>query len=262
MTNPIAIIKIRKEPVYRRDAFEAGLKRVGYTVLLDAKPIPHPRGPDDLLVLWNKKRGADEDAADLWEYRGGTVIVTENAYLQKVDKSAYAISTHGHNGSGWFPVWDEDRFKVLGFPIMPWRIFPEGYGIWLVCGQRGVGSSLMSSPPQWGEKMLKQLEAKRKTVKLRGHPGNNFAPKVTLADDLFSTSRCIIWSSAAGVRALLEGIPVEHHAPHWICASSGGTDDRVEKLNFMAHGQWSVAEIAIGEPFARMKAENWGPRTW
>jgi hypothetical protein len=253
MKPPIAILNLRKEPHYRRNAFEQGLKRLGYYVGNGLPDVIRPAGPDDLLVLWNKKRGHEEAAADRWEKLGGTVIVTENAYLQKVDKTAYAISTHGHNGSGWFPVWPDNRFFPLGYEVKPLVNRPEGYV--LVCGQRGIGSTLMASPPQWGEKVVKKLQGGK--VKLRAHPGN-FAPRIPLLDDLAGAREARIWSSSAGVTALLEGVPVSFDAPHWICG--GWEHNREAALNRMAHGQWSVAEIESGEPFARMKAENWGPR--
>lgn len=257
MTTPIAAINLRKEPAYRREAFVSGLKRVGYSaVCMNKTDHWQPKGPQDLLVVWNLKRGRDEEDAKTWEKRGGTVIVTENAYLQKVDKSSYAISTHGHNGSGWFPVSDEDRFNKLGYEIKPWRV---AAGMHLVCGQRGIGSALMASPPQWGEKLVKKLVHAR----LRPHPGN-FKPKVPLLTDLEHVGVCHVWSSSAGIVALLEGVSTTHLAPHWICEGAGGplNDAREAALNRMAHSQWSVAEIESGEPFARMQAHNWGPREW
>ena len=249
-----AHVKVRKEPYYRREAIEKGLKNLGYTIW----PALHPTRREDLLVLWNKKRGADEDAADRWEAAGGTVLVLENGYLQKVDKTMYAISVHGHNGSGWFPVGDEDRFSRLGFEVKPWCTGGEYV---LVCAQRGIGSKLMASPPGWAEKVGK-LHSKHGLVKIRPHPGN-FVAKVSLEKDLADASVCHIWSSGAGVRALVEGVPVQHYAPHWICseASLGGAFDpcyggcdtaRAKALHHMSHGQWSVDEIASGEPFARI----------
>ena len=253
-----AHIKVRKEPFYRREAIEKGLEKLGYTIW----PALHPDSREDLLVLWNKKHGADEEHANRWEAAGGTVLVLENGYLQKVDKTMYAISVHGHNGSGWFPVGDEDRFSRLGFEVKPWR--PTMGGHWLVCGQRGIGSSLMASPPQWAEKTCKLLTPAR--ARLRLHPGNH-APKVPLVDDLKGAQACVVWSSGSGVRALVEGIPVIYDAPHWICSGAAerladilryqerrhATDDaRVAALHRMSHGQWSVDEIASGEPFARI----------
>lgn len=252
----IAVIKVRKEPHYRRAAIESGLKRLGYTIS-DARARCLFGGPDDLLVLWNKKAGAEEQEADAWEKAGGTVIVMENGYLQKTDKTTYAISTHGHNGSGWFPVGDEDRFSKLGFEIKPWRM---GGAYTLVCAQRGIGSRLMASPPQWAEKFAKKLQQAGRHVRIRQHPGN-FAPKVPLLDDLAAAVSVAIWSSGAGVRALVEGLPVHHDAPHWIC-EGWSLGDRFPALNRMAHGQWHHEEIATGEPFARMRDAGWGPRTW
>ena len=251
--NPFAILMLRKEPYYRRAAFEAGLKRLGYDVVTpkDSRLVS-PRTPFDLFITWNLKAGSEEDVARRWEKRGGVAIVTENAYLQREDKSRYAVSTHGHNGSGWFPVGSEDRFSALGFALKDM----QSGSTELVCGQRGIGSSLMRSPPQWAEKKLQDLRARKINAKLRAHPGN-FVPKVSLEQDLQGCRVCHIWSSGAGVRALVNGVPVKHYAPHWIC--EGWEKDRPAALNRMAHGQWSVDEIASGEPFARMRDAGWGP---
>ena len=135
-----ACVFIRKEPFYRRSAVETGLKRLGYTI---SDRVVWPSKKEDALVIWNKKAGAEEDRADQWEARGGTVIVMENGYLQQVDKTYYAISAHGHNGSGYYPVGDDLRFPKLGFTLKPWR---NGLGEMLVRAQRGVGSRSMASP--------------------------------------------------------------------------------------------------------------------
>ncbi len=253
----IAVLCIRPEPFYRSEAFTKGLQRLGYTISRRTNPDPtiRPSSRDDLLVLWNKKRGHDETLAHQWERQGGTVIVAENGYLQQIDKTYYALATHGHNGSGWSPVGADDRFAKLGFTIKPPR---EGGDYILVREQRGIGSELMASPPGWGQKMLAVLQ--RNTpfpVRLMQHPGD----KGKLEKDLAAMSKArsvVIWSSAIGVRALVEGIPVQHFAPHWICEAWG--DGRERALQRMAHAQWHFDEIATGEPFARMKAENWGPR--
>ncbi len=246
----IANIQIRPEPYYRRAAFEAGLRRVGYTTVSqhDTKQV----GPDDLLVLWNRKRGADEMRADAWERAGGIVLVVENGYLQKVDKSMYAISVGQHNGAGWFPVGDEDRFSMLGFELKPWQQQDDGH--WLVCGQRGIGSTLMASPPGWGENKMRLLARAGLKVHFRPHPGNH-SPRIPLLDDLKNARGCVIWSSNAGVRAMVEGVSVEWSAPHWICGVGSGREDALHR---MAHGQWKHEEIATGEPFARMQAAGWG----
>lgn len=248
-----AVLRIRREPYYRRAAFEQGLKRVGF--VLDDK-LTRPDGPESWLLLWNRQ-GENEAFADNWERQNGTVIVAENGFLQKVDKTYYAISVHGHNNSGWHPVGDEDRFSKLGFEIKPWQDNHGGHV--LVCGQRGVGSRTMKSPPQWAERMAQRIG---KTARIRPHPGNA-APRTPLTADLKGARACVVWSSAAGVQALVEGVPVLYAAPHWVCAIGARRIEefpltlqsnaaRSTALARMSHAQWHHEEIAQGIPFARI----------
>lgn len=269
---PTAILTLRSEPFYRRDAFANGLKRLGYTVeLADErtstrdKTLPHPESRDDLWITWNLKAGPQETAAREWQRRGGTTLVVENSYLARVEKTAYAISVGAHCGAGWFPHDPtEDRFSALGFPLES-RGRADGHI--LVCGQRGVGSTEMASPPNWGVNMARELKARYpdREVRLRPHPGVT-RPRVALEADLDGAALCVVWSSACGVRALTMEIPVVYRAPFWICADAASKQVSMpppvryteHALDKMAHGQWSVAEIQTGEPFARMRAANWG----
>lgn len=253
-----AVLQIRPAPSYRREAFEKGLRAMGYTDIREYRAGRNwPSGPDDLLIIWNLMRGPDETYARMWEAKGGTVIVCENGYLQKVDKTHYAMSTHGHNGSGWFPSTGDgrERFERLGFEIKAMRE-PVDKGVILVRGQRGIGSQLMHSPPHWHDKHAQLLRSKGRKVILMAHPGDKGKLEADAAA-LAKADEVHIWCSAIGVRALIEGIPVKHHAPRWICA---GWDvaGREFALHNMACAQWHHEEIATGEPFARMKAEGWG----
>lgn len=252
----IAINTIRREPWYRRAAFEAGLERLGYQQVTAGKP----RSRKDLLVLWNL-HGGNETLARDWETNGGTVLVCENGYLSKIHKGTYAISVHGHNGSGWFPVLDEDRFTPLGFELKPQR---AGGDEILVREQRGIGSRLMASPPCWADRTLLALRKSQPLpVRMIKHPKND-PPVVPIEQDVARAAMLVTWASAMGVRALVEGVHVQYHAPHWVCGMPGqrgfsGTqrlsdDERVQVLHKMSHGQWSPDEISTGEPFARILA--------
>lgn len=250
----IAICTIRKEPCYRRSAFEAGLEKAGYKL----QGGGGPKSRDDVLCLWNRQ-GNDQDRANDWERDGGTVIVAENGYLSTVKWQSYAIAVHGHCGSGWFYVGGPERLAALNIELKPW-VKPGGYT--LICGQRGIGSRLMASPAGWHDKVAKSLRANGERVVVRQHPGR-CAPIKTLEQELAGASRCVIWSSAVGVTALTMGIPVEHRAPHWICEGAKGISAalpaaendalRLAALQTMAWGQWSVDEISSGLPFVTLR---------
>lgn len=256
----IAICNIKPKPEYRRDAFEAGMRALGYDIVKDGGP----KSKQDLLVIWNRQ-GGEEIQANAWEHLGGTVLVCENGYMGKdaAGIQFYAIAVHGHNGSGWFPVAGDDRFSAVAAPLAPWA-GTDGHV--LVCGQRGIGSKQMASPPGWEDRTALQIKRMGvKDVRIRRHPGR-LPPATTLDADLEGASLCVIWSSASGVRALVRGVPVVFDAPHWICAGAAGKglkwvhepprddDTRLAALRRMAHAQWSVEEIGAGEPFKRILA--------
>lgn len=265
----IAVVTIREEPCYRRQAFVAGLRRVGYAVVDRA----NPDGPEDYLILWNYHPATIGQAAK-WEAQGGTVIVCENGYAGKdeLGRQYYAIAVHGHNGSGWFPVGAEDRFGKLAIEVHPWRRSGEYV---LVCGQRGVGSPAMASPGNWHQDAARRIAGRTaKMIKVRTHPGRH-EPQVPLDADLAGAHACLIWSSAAGVRSLSMGVPVVYDAPGWICAGAAtklsdwiesgrmieNDELRARALHQMAWGQRSVAELESGEPFATIR-ERIGEAKW
>lgn len=197
--------------------------------------------------------------ADTWESHGGTVLVCENGYIGKDQhgRQHYAISAHGHNGSGWMPN-STGRFDKLGIELKPWRT--DGAHI-LVCGQRGIGSKTMASPVNWHEKAAAKIKGLTdKQIRIRPHPGKD-PPKIPIDDDLVNAWACAIWSSSSGVKALVQGVPVAFAAPYWIaedCAvrleniAHPICDDgkRLQAMEKVANGQWSVEEIEKGLPFA------------
>lgn len=254
----IAVCQIRDLPHYRKDAFLKGLRTAGYSVSGSGKPS----SPLDLLIIWNRYGGL-EKTADTWERLGGTVLVCENGYIgqDKHGHQLYAISAAGHNGSGWWVHTGYDRFSTLGIDVKPWNKENKDGHI-LVCGQRGIGSRTMASPTSWHDKAALQLKVfSSNKIKIRPHPGNQPA-KTTLLNDLEGAYGCVIWSSSSGVKALVNGYPVFYDAPHWICSLAAmkvsdinkpNYDDKLRELALvnMADAQWTVDEIASGEPFVR-----------
>lgn len=256
---------IREKPWYRRDAFVAGLKAAGHEVVCE-----HPRriDRDTLLVIWNRYNEGHLLAQKV-EALGGRVLVAENGYLAvgggtpkfEVYSPAggqqdhrYALAEGWHNGGGRWPAGGPARWLQLGIELAPWRT--DGDHI-LVCPNRSFGAPGRIMHPDWPERLAAKLrKATRRPVRIRPHPGNN-APKRSLEDDLKGAWAVYVWNSSAGVHAAVRGIPVFSDAPNWIlkgAASDGPVDaptlpDRLPNFERLAWAQWSVAEIASGEPF-------------
>lgn len=271
----LAYVLVRDAPWYRKEAFMLGLKAAGYNVQ-NAQPSDGPK-KGDVLVIWNRY-GYNHELATRFGRAGGLVLVAENGYLgaggsaPKFDVHPkgpkpgdyYALSAHGHNGSGKWPTGDGSRWAALGIELAPWQRNEAGHI--LVCGQRGIGSPTMASPTDWHSKAAAAIAKKTKRpIRIRLHPGND-APKKPLDDDLAGAYACVVWSSGSGIKALVKGIPVWYDAPNWICA--GGAmmlrnadfdrplqDDaaRLAALERMAWAQWTVAELGTGDPFRRLK---------
>lgn len=263
-----AYCMIRAQPHYRHDAFLSGLAAAGYEV--------HDRAPDagrpgDALLIWNRY-GAVEQIADRFEAEGGTVIVAENGYINGRHDGGwyYALAIHGHNGSGQWHVGGPERWEALGVNLKPWRTGGEHI---LVAPNRSFGMRGFIMPQNWGENATETLRGlTRREVRLRLHPGNG-KPAVPLERDLDRAHCVVIWSSSVGVKALIEGIPVVCCAPWWICKKAtlpldayGAAIDspiafqcdesmdmiRQYAMEDLAWAQWSVQEIASGEPFRHL----------
>ena len=263
-----AICLIRPAPHYRREAFVAGLEANGYRVSLD-RPVKPEAG--DVLVLWNRY-GMNDVLAAKWEAAGCPVIVAENGYLGRdaEDRQFYALALGDHNGAGqWTTPGDDSwgqRWASLDATPAPWRA-PTPQGHILICGQRGIGSARMVVANDWRDGVVRRLRTKTKRpIRFRRHPAQAGPPMPPLEEDLAGAWACVIWASTAGVRALILGVPVFYDAPAWICSGAARHGlDRIEEpmtddarrsvaLSRMAWAQWTVEEIASGEPFRRLLA--------
>jgi hypothetical protein len=241
-----AVIMLRDDPHYRRDAFAKGLRRVGFEIMQQGSP-----GPSSVLVLWNRKAGREEQLAEAYERSGATVLIAENGYIGK-DKDGhqlYAISRGGHNGSGQWFIGEQDRWAKLGIELKPWREPFAEDGYVLVCGQRGIGSRTMASPGGWHTRVVHEQGRLIPPVgpfHIRPHPGNNHKPATTLEQDFAKARGVLVWSSSSGVKALVAGLPVCYAAPRPLAWLKG---PREEALRRMAWAQWTLEEIADGTAF-------------
>jgi hypothetical protein len=258
---------LRPQPWYRHKAFSQGLSRAGFEV---SERAPREGRPGDVLLIWNRY-GTGHALATQFEAEGGTVLVAENGYLGAGGTSPkfdvhpggpkphhyYALAVGGHNGQGDWPDGGPERFEALGVVPKPWR---QDGGHVLVCPNRSFGVPGRIMPADWAEATATRLrrETKRE-VRVRAHPGND-APKRPLAADLEGAWAAVIWSSGAGLQALVAGVPVFVASGWWVCkgaAARGPIDapempDRLPHLRRMAWAQWRVEEIEAGVPFARL----------
>lgn len=253
----IAYNLIRNGAHYMPQAFSDGLAACGWRV---KTTLNQPPCSADLLLIWNRYREF-EAAAARFEKVGARVLVAENGYFGRDAKGRrfYALSLGQHHAGG-APL----NAARLDWPFCQHQ--QNGRHI-LICAQRGIGSRSMASPPDWHEKTAAKLaKLTQREIRIRLHPGKD-KPAIALADDLKEAAACIVWSSAAGIEALLKGVPVYYDAPHWIAQDSalrlndailGGLIDRpahlcrVAGLCAAASNQWSVEEIQSGKAFAAL----------
>lgn len=263
---PRAYNLIRTAPFYRREACSSGLRRLGYAV---EEGTAGAGAPGDVLLIWNRY-GPQHELASRFERAGGTVIVAENGYVGRGGSSPkfdvhprgprpehyYALAVGGHNGQGRWPDGDGSRLEALGVALRP-RIPGDHV---LICPNRSFGIPGRMMPADWPQRAAERVRRETsRPIVIRPHPGND-APKRPLEADLEGAHAVVIWSSNAGVHALLRGVPVFCDAPFWVCkpaAARGPVDapevpDPLPALRRMAWAQWTVSEIEAGDAFAHL----------
>lgn len=255
-------------PVYRREAFGAGLEAAGYEVVIG---LPVRIQPGDALCIWNRYEKTHELACRFERVEGCTVFVAENGYVgpggvsphHMEPRSVYALARGAHNDGSVIRSPGPERWRALGVDLKPWRTAGEHI---LVCPNRSFGTPGRIQPPDWPEDVCRRLkQVTDREIRVRPHPGND-RPAKPLADDLAGAWACVIWHSSAGVHALIAGVPVICEAPKWICRDTTFLSGlryieemeppreqdsvlRRTALERLAWAQWSLGEIASGEAF-------------
>lgn len=261
-----AFCMIRDLPHYRCHSFVEGLRAAGFVV--DRSGAARDAKVGDVVVIWNRY-GQYDSVATQAEKQGAVVIVAENGFVGR-DASGnqfYQLAIGGHNGSGYWAQGEGDRLAKLGIAVAPsWQATSPSAHI-VVRGQRGIGRPGVASPPNWHENIaasLRKLSGRR--VLVVPHPGNGAVTDQRHTEYLAGAHALVIWSSSVGVKALVMGVPVLAYSPYWVCKQLFAqplsvNDDlrtphenavRHAALRRMAWAQWSLAEIASGEPFVHL----------
>lgn len=251
----------------RHVAMAEGLARLGYAVKKCAG-FCAPHDERDLLITWTRHKGTKEQACARFEAAGGRVIVAEEAHLRYLPNGPYPSDQYFSlcldDHQGLWRSYGPERWASWNVAIKPWRT--DGRKI-LVREQRGIGSAIGGSPPNWHgytAALLRrytdrpiEIVTHPKTLKRRGVP-------VPLPEDQFSNAWCVVtWSSHMGSEALLHGIPVIACGPRFFLSSACGTRiDEVEApplpgnreaaFQRFAWAQWAMSEVRCGEAFKRL----------
>lgn len=256
---PAALCFPAQRPWHHREAFTAGLERIGFTITTHF--AHHPR-PGDVLVVWNRMKFEDT-IVERWEKLGATIIVTENAYIGGAENGdkLFALARDHHNGAGFWPIGPQvGRFDRFGVRVQNWR--SDGDHV-LVLDQRGFGPKGVAMPQLWADTTAAALrQSTKRPVRLRRHPGRFKERSPPLEADLANCWAVVTWSSGAAIKAIAAGIPVFAHLRKWIGmpAARFGVDrledpflgDRTPMFEGLAWAQWSASELATGLPFRRL----------
>lgn len=237
-----AWLNLRYTITERVAAFRSGLERLGYEVV---PGFTHSPDDHDLLCTWNRI-GAADSAARAFEARGLPVLVTENAAWGNRFAGAdwYSLAVGRHNTAGRFPVGGPERWDAIGAELAPWRAGGEEV---VILAQRSIGSAPVAMPRAWPDQARRQYGGR-----IRRHPGTG--PARPLEDDLLRAAGVVTWGSGAAVRALMWGIPAQSDMPNWIGEQDNTDAGRLAMFRRLAWAQWTLPEIASGEPFRRLLA--------
>lgn len=258
-------------PVF--DAFEQGLKTLGYT--------SSTQGEVAVIwsVLWNGRMLGNRQVFNRSQQNNKPIIVLEVGGIQR--GTTWKVGINGIN-HGCFSLdnLDPNRPNRLGLELQPWRTSGDHI---LICGQheRSLQWQSMPKTSQWVFETINTLRqyTDRKIV-VRPHPRSPFTflnarqvgiikeqPRMIPGtyddyDMKFKGVHAVInWSSNPGIRAVLNGVPA-FVGPHSLAYDVANYDlDRIESpakpdreswLVEYAHTEWTLDEIASGQPLSRL----------
>ena len=242
----------------RHLAISEGLERCGFEVRTQWRG--EAPGLGDVLAVWNLHFPLARQAHEVFKAKSLPTLVFEEAYTRRLyPEKHFACAVNGHNGSGWWPHGDGSRWERLGIALKPWR--REGSHI-LVCAARGMGAPGMAEPKGWADEVCRRLcQLTDHPVSLRRHPGKHYVDR-PLELDLEGAWAVVVWGSNCATHALADGIPVFLEGPAHVLAGAcqrGLKDidtptypERLTAFQRLAWAQWSMEEIAVGDPFTHL----------
>ena len=254
------ICLIQRHGSYRREAFIAGARKLGYeeATLAYLPDTEKPFKPDkeDLLITWNRY-GHHQVYKD-FEGAKAPILIAENGYMGKswLGDTWYSLSLDQHNGAGRWPDKGPSRWRSFGYELQPYR---TGGTEVVVLPQRGIGWPGVAMPANWLAKLHLPCASR-----VRSHPGNSGMAERSLEADLSEARAVVTWGSGAAIKALAMGIPAVYDMPKWIGkdAATHLTEvvdwdniphkPRERMFERLAWAVWRLSEIESGEAIQQL----------
>lgn len=259
-------------PVF--DAFQKGLDHLGLPYSINDQSA-------DIAVIWSVVwSGRMRDNKIIYEdfvSSGRPVVVLEVGMLDRGRTWKMGVNGTGIDCYSYTDP-DHDRPRKLGVSVSEWNI--NGNDI-VIALQRHDSLQWQGQPPaaRWLEDVVQQIKKfSDRRIVVRPHPRQRIAmpPGVTVVTpvkqsgtyDGFDYDRCLdtAWAvvnhnSGTGVQAIIRGIPAFVDTSS-LASPVGNSDlsqienpwraDREAWLTQICHTEWTVREIAQGEPLRRL----------
>lgn len=263
---------LNSQPVFA--AFQQGLDQLGLA------HSSHNMSADVAVIwsmLWSGRMRHNQTVWQHFKKLGRPVIVLEVGMLQRGHTWKMGI-----NGTGSTAFYghglDLQRPSKLNLQLKPWQNNGEDIVIAL---QRDDSEQWTGQPPveKWLKQTVDQLrQSTQRPIVIRSHPRREVVVlsgcvidkplHVPNTYDDFDFNRALShawavvnWNSGPGSQAVMSGVPAfvgstSLAAPvanlDWSQIESPARPDRSEWLINLSHTEWTCAELATGQPIARL----------
>ena len=256
------------------EAFGQGLDRLGHTRLY------HDMTADVAVIwsmVWGDRMRENKKVWDHFRSQGKPVVVLEVGMLNR--DTTWKVGLNG-TGLAAYPCtdYDPERVKKLQLKLQPWT--NTGTDI-LIAAQRGDSEQWAGQPSvqDWVNQTVATLQQfTDRPILVRKHPRQAIVtPPGCVRDvpqrlihtydgynfnEVLSRSWAVVnWNSGPGSQSIIAGVP-SFVGPNSLAAPVANLNladienpnrpDREDWLVRVAHTEWTVGEIATGEPIKRL----------
>jgi len=269
---------LNSKPVFA--AFADSLKRAGHQVEY------HDLQADVAViwsVLWQGRMASNHRVWEHFHKKGKPIVILEIGALDR--GNLWKVCLNHINGAGYFgPTGNgPERRNKLKLNLKPWK---QGEYIY-ICTQHPASQQWQGMPPinTWVEEQIAEIrQHTMREIRIRPHPrapmvNHSYYPNVTIeypshiagTYDSFNFEKAlenawavVNYSSNVATIAALNGVPVFVGFDSYAAPVGNFSVSRIEQpfmpdreqwANDLAYTEWSLEEIAAGEPLARLSSK-------